>query len=172
MKLNDNTILRIKVPAHLYESVKAQLTINEGQNFGTKDMKAVKVKDSSSGDKPKKTSAPKKANAPQKATGAMYDEETSKLGAGVSEEKKAHKDDHKKMGLDELKALAEMLKGQIAEMEKQEEEKAPVEEEKEKMEETKEELKEYEVIYVIQDGTCYRKDDEGNMDPVSMRYCR
>ena len=64
MKLNDNTILRIKVPAHLYESVKAQLTINEGHNFGTKDMKAVKVKDSSSGDKPKKTAAPKKANAP------------------------------------------------------------------------------------------------------------
>ena len=27
--MNDNTILRIKVPAHLYESVKEQLTINE-----------------------------------------------------------------------------------------------------------------------------------------------
>ena len=111
MKLNDNTILRIKVPAHLYESVKAQLTINEGHNFGTKDMKAVKVKDSSSGDKPKKTAAPKKANA-------------------------------------------------------------PVEEEKEKMEEAKEELKEYEVIYVIENGRCYRKDDEGNWDEVSMSKCR
>jgi hypothetical protein len=51
----------------------------------------------------------------------MVDKETEKMGAGVSEEKKAPKDGHKKMGLDELKALAEMLKGQIAEMEKHEE---------------------------------------------------
>jgi hypothetical protein len=118
MEMNDKTILRIKVPAHLYESVKAQLTLKEGkQNFGTKDMKAVKVKESSSGDKPKKTSAPKKANAPQKATGAMVDKETEKMGAGVSETKKAPKDGYKKIGLDELKALAEILNGHIAKME-------------------------------------------------------
>ena len=30
--MNDNTILRIKVPAHLYESVKEQLTLNEAKN--------------------------------------------------------------------------------------------------------------------------------------------
>jgi len=30
--MNDNTILRIKVPAHLYESVKAQLTLKESKN--------------------------------------------------------------------------------------------------------------------------------------------
>lgn len=29
--MNDNTILRIKVPAHLYESVKEQLTLNESK---------------------------------------------------------------------------------------------------------------------------------------------
>lgn len=29
--MNDNTILRIKVPAHLYESVKKQLTLNEAK---------------------------------------------------------------------------------------------------------------------------------------------
>jgi len=29
--MNDNTILRIKVPAHLYESVKQQLTLNEAK---------------------------------------------------------------------------------------------------------------------------------------------
>jgi hypothetical protein len=44
--MNDNTILRIKVPAHLYESVKEQLTINEakksGKAFG--DWKVVKEK--------------------------------------------------------------------------------------------------------------------------------
>lgn len=33
-------------------------------------------------------------------------------------------------------------------------------------------LAEYEVIYVVQNGRCYRKDDEGNMDEVNMSYCR
>jgi len=32
-------------------------------------------------------------------------------------------------------------------------------------------LAEYEVIYVERNGKCYRKDDEGNMDEVSMSYC-
>jgi hypothetical protein len=32
--MNDNTILRIKVPAHLYESVKKQLTLTEAQKGG------------------------------------------------------------------------------------------------------------------------------------------
>jgi hypothetical protein len=34
--MNDNTILRIKVPANLYESVKKQLSLTEAkkQNFG------------------------------------------------------------------------------------------------------------------------------------------
>lgn len=45
--MNDNTILRIKVPAHLYESVKEQLTINEakkaGHNYGA-GMEVVKEK--------------------------------------------------------------------------------------------------------------------------------
>ena len=29
--MNDNTVLRIKVPAHLYESVKEQLTLTEAK---------------------------------------------------------------------------------------------------------------------------------------------
>jgi hypothetical protein len=45
--MNDNTILRIKVPAHLYESVKKQLTLNEakksGHNYGA-GMEVVKEK--------------------------------------------------------------------------------------------------------------------------------
>jgi predicted mannosyl-3-phosphoglycerate phosphatase (HAD superfamily) len=45
--MNNNTILRIKVPAHLYESVKAQLTLNEakkgGHNYGS-GMEVVKEK--------------------------------------------------------------------------------------------------------------------------------
>lgn len=43
--MNDNTILRIKVPAHLYESVKEQLTLKEAKSnkaFG--DWKVVKEK--------------------------------------------------------------------------------------------------------------------------------
>lgn len=124
MEMNDKTILRIKVPAHLYESVKAQLTLKEGKNDygmpGAKTIKEKKTSDSkpkAASERPKKTSAPKKANAPQKATGAMFDKETEKMGAGVSEEKKAPKDGHKKIGLDELKALAEILNGHIAKME-------------------------------------------------------
>jgi len=33
-------------------------------------------------------------------------------------------------------------------------------------------LAEYEVIYVVRDGKCYRKDDEGNMDEVPYSYCK
>jgi len=33
-------------------------------------------------------------------------------------------------------------------------------------------LKEYEVIYVVQNGKCYRITDEGYKDQVSMDYCR
>lgn len=43
--MNDNTVLRIKVPAHLYESVKEQLTLKEAKSnkaFG--DWKVVKEK--------------------------------------------------------------------------------------------------------------------------------
>ena len=51
--MNDNTILRIKVPAHLYESVKEQLTLKEAKakpHYGAgmevvKEKKAKPVKD-------------------------------------------------------------------------------------------------------------------------------
>lgn len=128
MEMNDNTILRIKVPAHLYEAVKAQLTLKEAkQNFGTKDMKPVKGQKAAgaASDKPKaaKPAAPKKANAPQKAPGAYFDKETEKMGAGMTEKKE--------LGLDELKSLAELLNGHIAKLEEKthaKAEKAPVEE--------------------------------------------
>ena len=46
--MNDKTRIRIAVPAHLYESVKKQLTLKEGkQNFGG-DFTVVKEKKSSS----------------------------------------------------------------------------------------------------------------------------
>ena len=104
--MNDNTILRIKVPAHLYESVKSQLTLKEAKtNYGMPESTVVKEKKSSS-DKPKKTSAPKAKPVQKKA----------------KDEKESPKDGHKKMGLEEFKALAEMLKNHIAEMDEQENE--------------------------------------------------
>jgi hypothetical protein len=128
MEMNDNTILRIKVPAHLYEAVKAQLTLKEAkQNFGTKDMKPVKAAKAAgaASDKPK-ASAPKKAATPKNAE-------------APKEEAKVPKDGHKKLGLEELKAIVELLNGQIAQLE---EKKAPAEDEKEKMEEVKDKVEE------------------------------
>ena len=59
--MNDNTRIRIAVPAHLYESVKKQLTLKEAkQNFGA-GFTAVKEKKAPSESKPKVegTKAPK-----------------------------------------------------------------------------------------------------------------
>ncbi len=167
--MNDNTILRIKVPAHLYEAVKAQLTLDEAkQNFGTKDMKPVKGQKATGGssDKPKKTSAPK-AKAPKKVEAPA----TEKKVVPKDGMKKAEK---KERSLDELKLAYEAIGKMIAEMEKGEETKAPVEEAKEeKVEEAKDaNLKEYEVSYVMENGKCYRVDDEGNWDEVSLSKCR
>jgi len=51
--MNDNTRIRIAVPAHLYESVKKQLTLKEGkQNFGA-GFTAVKEKKMAGESKPK-----------------------------------------------------------------------------------------------------------------------
>jgi hypothetical protein len=51
--MNDNTRIRIAVPAHLYEAVKKQLTLKEGkQNFGA-GYTAVKEKKSTGESKPK-----------------------------------------------------------------------------------------------------------------------
>ncbi len=52
--MKDSTRIRIKVPAHLYESVKAQLTLREGkQNFGMPGSTTVKEKKSTDGPKSK-----------------------------------------------------------------------------------------------------------------------
>ena len=59
--MNDNTRIRISVPAYLYESVKKQLTLKEAkQNFGA-GFTAVKEKKAPSESKPKVegTKAPK-----------------------------------------------------------------------------------------------------------------
>lgn len=199
--MNDNTILRIKVPAHLYESVKQQLTLNEAKakhNYGA-GMEVVKEK---------------KMKVPKDGMKKMEEEKNEEVKEAV--------DNKKERSLDELKAAKEKLEKKIHEMEgahKVEEyvgmspdqqelvnilgqliasgaagaavisaakqllakikggKKEMPNEAKEEVEEAKEEdvkknLKEYEVIYVVRDGKCYRKDDEGNMDEVDMRKCR
>jgi hypothetical protein len=92
--MNDNTILRIKVPAHLYESVKEQLTINEakksGKAFG--DWKVVKEK-----------KAPKK--------------EMEKVEEINNIEETDNKMEMKAKTLDELKVAKDQIEKKIAEME-------------------------------------------------------
>lgn len=89
--MNDNTILRIKVPAHLYESVKEQLTINEAAkakaHYGA-GMEVVKEK---------KMKVPKD-------------------GMKKIEEEKDQKMEMKTRTLDELKAAKDKLEKKIEEM--------------------------------------------------------
>lgn len=116
--MNDNTILRIKVPAHLYESVKEQLTITEAKKGGKAygDWTVVKEK------KAPKDGMKKVADAPK-------EEEAKMEEAPVKKERT----------LDELKAAKAMLDKKIHEMESKMQDEAKVEEVKEKVEEKKEE---------------------------------
>ena len=99
--MNDNTILRIKVPANLYESVKKQLTINEAakakKQFGA-EFSVVKEK-----------KAPKK--------GMEKVEEADKVEEVNNIEEKDNKMEMKAKTLEELKADKEGIEKKIAEME-------------------------------------------------------
>lgn len=268
--MNDNTILRIKVPAHLYESVKKQLTLNEAKakhNYGAgmevvkeKKMKAPKdgmekiqeLNDEEGGKKGTESVAGKiekllqdatvlaalrKINAvitsPQdfakfigrysdaiaKGEGDAFlkriqsnssfkrvDQNLDSISGDKSDKVVGEK---KELELKEdifsdpnfwggiggillgsvpiLKALYDEYTAAKTPEEKQSvlskakdaiaKSMGGVKEAKEEVEEAKEEdvkknLKEYEVIYIVRDGKCYRKDDEGNMDEVDMRKCR
>ena len=92
--MNDNTILRIKVPAHLYESVKEQLTINEAKKEAKafSDWKVIKEK-----------KAPKK--------------EMEKVEEVNNIEETDNNMEMKAKTLDELKAAKEGIEKKIAEME-------------------------------------------------------
>jgi predicted transcriptional regulator len=94
--MNDNTILRIKVPAHLYESVKEQLTLKEakksGHNYGA-GMEVVKEK---------------KMKTPQDGMHKVEEEKVEEM-----------KDDKKKVhSLEELMKAKKHLEKKINEMEK------------------------------------------------------
>jgi hypothetical protein len=130
MEMNDNTILRIKVPAHLYEAVKAQLTLNEAKkgkvNLGA-GMEPVKGQKASGGssDKPKapKSDKPKASAAPKKEK-MEVPKDGMKKATAPKKEAEATKE-KKKPSIEEIKKLHEFLGGIIAEMEKSKE---PVEE--------------------------------------------
>lgn len=128
--MNDNTILRIKVPAHLYESVKEQLTLKEAKSgkahYGA-GMEVVKEK---------KMKTPKDA---VKEVGGVGGFPSSAMGIDVVDAPGdiVTKEVKKDRSLDELKAIKEKLEKKIHEMENN-----PKVEEKEKVE-GKEELKEF-----------------------------
>ena len=90
--MNDNTVLRIKVPAHLYESVKKQLTLKEakGKTHYGAGMEVVKEKKM----------------------------KTPKDGMEKVEEIKDADTKKKPHSLEELKAVKEKLEKKINEMEK------------------------------------------------------
>lgn len=108
--MNDNTILRIKVPAHLYESVKEQLTLNEAKSkphYGA-GMEVVKEK---------KMKTPKKGVEQVKEVNGAFP--STAMGIDVVDApggivtKEAKKD----RTLEELKIAKDMLEKKIQEME-------------------------------------------------------
>lgn len=261
--MNDNTILRIKVPAHLYESVKQQLTLNEAKkgkhNYGA-GMEVVKEKkapkdgmkkveeaddknpapdaDASPKDKISKVLANPAVIAALKALNVAIanKQDYAKLLVALADKIKAGEGDAFAQSIDSNPSFKradqnlDAVSGDTTKKEaKEKEEEKPLKEDvfsdpnfwggiggillgsvpilkalydeytaaktpEEKqsvlsrakdaiakamggMEEAKEEdikknLKEYEVIYVVRNGKCYRKDDEGNMDEVDMKKCK
>ena len=112
--MNDNTILRIKVPAHLYESVKEQLTLTEAKNkphYGA-GMEVVKEK---------KMKTPK--------DGMKKIEDTPK------EEVKEEAPVKKERTLEELVAAKSMLEKKIEEMQAKMKDETKIEEKKEEKKE-------------------------------------
>jgi hypothetical protein len=124
--MKDSTIIRIKVPAALYESVKKQLSIKEGKNdFGMPGSTTIKEKKS-------KDSAPKKKTESKKAEKKAPEKKVKKANAPVKvtpdNEVKADKDvpgmgltEKKKFKLSELKKMYEILGEKIAKMQEKKE---------------------------------------------------
>lgn len=125
MEINDKTILRIKVPAHLYESVKEQLMLSEAKgknNYGA-GMTPVT-------EKKKVTPKSKKHNAPeaQEAGEKQKKAPKAKEEGSKEESKKAPKEEGKipsdgmtklegrKLSMDELKKLHELIGRKLEEM--------------------------------------------------------
>jgi hypothetical protein len=102
--MNDNTILRIHVPAKLYESVKKQLTLKEAKGDMSGGAYTEVVKEKKPGSTPKATT-PKKSNPTTTSTPASETEVEGK-------EKTPKTFDVKK-----LKEFKAMLEAMISKME-------------------------------------------------------
>jgi hypothetical protein len=210
--MNNNTILRIKVPAHLYESVKNQLTLKEGKSsksFG--DWTVVKEKKTSdSGSKKEIKQTPKKV---EEADGVDQQDRFADLGGNgiysiikfllddgfdiedIIEKIKGHFSEEETDSDEELEEGVQDLKENISgtqpitvdaktlvdfyqRVKQMEAEGTDIESAVEyavfdiNNKDTPEDLKEYEVIYVYENGQCYRKDDEGNKTKVDRSKCR
>jgi hypothetical protein len=111
--MNDNTILRIKVPAHLYESVKEQLTLTEAkkQNYGA-GYSVVKEK---------KVKVPKdgmeKVEEDKGYMGTGYDSSEDMAIDMIKKETKHTEMEKKTRSLEELKKAKTALDKKIQEME-------------------------------------------------------
>lgn len=120
--MNDNTVLRIKVPAHLYESVKKQLTLKEakGKTHYGAGMEVVKEK-----------KLPKKGmeKVEEVGGGGVPSTNPSDMGIDIVDAPGSIVTKEAKTGrsLDELKAVKEKLDKKIHEMEKADK-KEPIEE--------------------------------------------
>jgi hypothetical protein len=111
--MNDNTILRIKVPAHLYESVKKQLTLNEakkaGHNYGA-GMEVVKEKKMKTPKDEMQKVEEVKEEMPAKKDRSLEElmKAKEKLEKKINEMEMASKDkvnEYYGMGPDEVKAM-------------------------------------------------------------------
>lgn len=113
--MNDNTILRIKVPAHLYESVKEQLSLTEakkaGHNLGA-GMELVKEK---------KMKTPKdgmtKMEEDKEYMENGHDSSEDMAAGMIKKETKHTKMEMKTRSLEELKAAKAKLDKKIKQME-------------------------------------------------------
>ena len=89
--MKDSTIIRIKVPAALYESVKKQLTLEGKNDFGMPGSTTIKEKKSPSGDsKPKKKTESKKADGDKEKKTEAKKAKAPKVEAKKEEIGRAH----------------------------------------------------------------------------------
>lgn len=145
--MNNNTILRIKVPAYLYESVKKQLTLKEGKaSKAYGDWKVVKEKKA-----PKENT--KKIEEVEETNEAMNSTNLESLSSKVLKDFYERVKQMEAEGTD-LESAIHFAKFDTANPKGE-----------------TEDLKEYEVTYVYVNGQCYRKDDEGNKTRVDNSKC-
>jgi len=136
--MNDNTRIRIKVPAHLYEAVKKQLMIKEGNDFGMPGSTTVKVKNTPSEPKSAGVKIPTATNAGagEEPTEKTLEERITELEAVVKSLKKSI---HVKDEEDETEEEEE--EDETEEEEEEDEAKKPVKKEAKEEEEEEDEAK-------------------------------